>query len=109
MHDKMLNIARINAAKELRAKKRRPNVNINGWREIRQAILERDGYLCRICGDDAGEHSLEVHHINYNRANNSSTNLVTLCRSCHKAIHYENYMPGGEDDYPAPWGDITDY
>lgn len=72
--------------------------NIPKWTAIRKTIIKRDNGCCRICGR---EHDLHVHHIDYNRLNNADTNLVTLCQSCHQAVHKENYKP--YDDYPAPW------
>lgn len=57
------------------------------WKKIRQKILERDGFKCRICGD---KKILHIHHIvpssefdRYNEANDFS-NLITLCSCCHK-------------------------
>lgn len=39
---------------------------------------------CAICGS---QESLEVHHINKDRANNYPDNLITLCEECHKRVH----------------------
>lgn len=69
------------------------------WNKIRKSIIERDNYSCRICNKD---YELHVHHIDYNRMNNSTSNLVTLCEPCHRAVHREGYKPWN-DDYPAPW------
>lgn len=91
------------AKREAKGYKAKPNTNIKGWREIRKEIIKRDDYACRICGDDT---DLNVHHIDSCRANNKSTNLVTLCSSCHRAVHFENYKPYEHDDFPAPWGII---
>jgi len=79
---------------------------IAGWSKIRSRIIERDGYVCRICGVDAVEGSLNVHHIDYNRSHNEPKNLVTLCATCHKDIHLEGYQPILYEDWPAPWGVI---
>jgi hypothetical protein len=46
---------------------------------IRKSILERDNYKCKICN----KHGKSVHHIDYNKKNNKSSNLITLCQSCH--------------------------
>lgn len=60
------------------------------WRQIRQAIRERDDYQCRVCGIDREDiTTLNVHHITPARTfddyevMNDSNNLVTLCPSCH--------------------------
>jgi len=55
------------------------------WYSIRLRILERDNHTCRKCGKI---NSKEVHHlIPYNLTkNNSDTNLITLCKRCHKIM-----------------------
>lgn len=53
--------------------------------ELRAKILERDNCQCQICGVTDGK--LQVHHIDLDRTNNTSTNLLTLCASCHLAYH----------------------
>ena len=81
---------------------RGPKCNtIRGWVLIRKAILSRDDYCCRICRCEHNQ--LHAHHIDYDRSNNQSSNLVTLCRECHRLVHLEGYRPG-EDDRPPPWG-----
>ncbi len=46
-------------------------------------IRERDDYACQVCGEQEDGKTLSVHHIDYNKENNSESNLVTLCTSCH--------------------------
>jgi len=67
-------------------------------------ILERDGHRCRICGKDGAEAKLNVHHKDWIREHNNSSNLVTICQVCHHAIHEEGYRPELYEDYPEPWG-----
>lgn len=50
----------------------------------RKKILERDGYKCSRCGISR---ELCVHHIDQNSANADYSNLITLCRYCHKKTH----------------------
>jgi 5-methylcytosine-specific restriction endonuclease McrA len=55
-------------------------------RDIRSRIRFRDRFTCQICGkkeQPGKENRLDVHHIDYNKLNTSSSNLVALCRSCH--------------------------
>ena len=55
-----------------------------GWNSIRTQVLRRDNNTCQQCGST---NNLEVHHIVTfrNKKNfNSLTNLVTLCKNCHK-------------------------
>ena len=33
------------------------------------------------------EHADQVHHADYNNANNAITNLVPICSRCHRLIH----------------------
>jgi 5-methylcytosine-specific restriction endonuclease McrA len=52
---------------------------------LRREILARDGHRCRSAGC-RNAHLLEVHHRVRNGSNEPS-NLITLCSSCHRAIH----------------------
>ena len=78
---------------------------IKGWNKIRARILERDNYTCRICHCSAcdSDRKLNVHHIDYRRANNEDDNLITLCMTCHAQIHLEGFKPWVYFDLPAPW------
>src|SRR3990167_2176370 len=78
--------------------------SIRGWGEIRERILKRDDYVCRICKTDGSGSSLNVHHIDWDRSNNESINLVTLCKTCHQSVHQERYKPELYEDWPTPWG-----
>ena len=42
---------------------------------------------CEVCGS---KNDLEVHHINKNHFDNSVTNLMTVCSSCHQRIHNQS-------------------
>jgi hypothetical protein len=54
------------------------------WTEtLRRSIRERDRYTCQICNKQQGDQIHSVHHIDYNKKNCSSENLITLCISCH--------------------------
>jgi hypothetical protein len=51
---------------------------------LKEQIRSRDNYVCHICGKhQEGKRKFTVHHIDYNKKNNDSSNLVTLCISCH--------------------------
>ncbi len=70
------------------------------WPTIRAAMLERDGYACRLCGQPAtGGKPLEVHHLvglrhyleTYPRPvawrlAHAPDNLITLCPTCHQRV-----------------------
>ena len=50
---------------------------------LRIAIRERDNYVCQICGDKQDDRAFSVHHIDYDKLNCNSDNLITLCVKCH--------------------------
>lgn len=55
------------------------------WKEaLKKTIRERDNRKCQICGDDQRkDFKLDVHHIDYDKNNIATNNLITLCRTCH--------------------------
>lgn len=64
------------------------------WTDIlREAIRERDNYVCQECGIHQDElegrfKRLDVHHIDYDKNNCNPTNLITLCKRCHVKTNY---------------------
>lgn len=67
------------------------------WQEQRRKAIARDGYKCVRCGQTEMlelmryGRGLHVHHIKpYNESrDNSLSNLMTLCASCHRTIETE--------------------
>lgn len=69
------------------------------WTKQRQKCLERDDFECRVCGKSNSEMNREpaVHHITPRsrfdegewRKMNATSNLVTLCHSCHGKLEGE--------------------
>jgi len=59
------------------------------WYALRDLILERDNHECQHCGTTA---ALVIHHIVEwkDSRDNSPSNLITLCRSCHSKVHLAN-------------------
>jgi len=66
------------------------------WREMRIKRIRADLGMCRgwVVEKDGRGHlclsrdRLEVHHLTYARLGNERlTDLISLCRECHKAIH----------------------
>ena len=58
------------------------------WRNVRKAILLRDGNKCTECGC---KQLLHVHHLTYVHHNNEQDHLedlITLCKVCHHKLHY---------------------
>lgn len=63
-------------------------------RELKELIRKRDNYTCQICEKKQTENMIPfpVHHIDYNKKNSDSINLVTLCRTCHpRTNHNRDY------------------
>lgn len=50
---------------------------------LRISIRERDHYQCQICGKNQDKTAHPVHHIDYDKNNLNTDNLITLCVSCH--------------------------
>jgi endogenous inhibitor of DNA gyrase (YacG/DUF329 family) len=50
---------------------------------LREAIRDRDGRVCQICGKAENGERLAVHHIDYDKKNIAPENLVSLCHDCH--------------------------
>lgn len=50
--------------------------------KLRYKIMKRDNFTCQICNQygNKGKNYLSVHHIDYNKDNNQSDNLITLCK-----------------------------
>lgn len=53
-----------------------------------RSVKNRDGYMCQKCGS---RNELQVHHIKewsrYPELRFEATNLLTVCKECHKKIH----------------------
>jgi hypothetical protein len=60
------------------------NLYPSEFHEIRLKILKRDNYTCQICNKKGNQ----VHHIDYNKQNNKSSNLITLCKKCNIQANY---------------------
>jgi|SRR3972149_5816624 len=57
-------------------------------KELKQFIKDRDNYACQYPGCTEIHDRLHVHHIDYNKKNNNSENLITLGTSCHIKTNY---------------------
>ena len=60
----------------------------NNW--LKKKIRKRDNYTCQYCGKRNCD--LYVHHIDYNKTNNSEENLIALCGSCHTATNHNRRL-----------------
>lgn len=66
------------------------------WNKLQKSVLERNGYICQICGiglkviirnDGLKTPNLHIHHLDSDKKNNSLDNLTTLCIACHTKTH----------------------
>ena len=62
-----------------------------GYANTKAYVLTRDGYCCQHCKGKTRDKRLEVHHIIFRSENGSDEedNLMTLCKTCHDALHRE--------------------
>jgi restriction endonuclease Mrr len=62
------------------------------WRQTRAAALERAGHCCSL--DVTHTEDLEAHHRTYERLGHElASDLVVLCRKCHRLHHREHGRP----------------
>jgi len=54
-------------------------------KKLKHRIKTRDGFFCKICGK--AKKTLDIHHIDENKENNTPENLITVCHSCHSSFH----------------------
>ncbi len=59
---------------------------LTSYEKLRQEVLRRDSWRCQSCGAMS---NLEVHHQKFRSQSgpDSEENLITLCATCHAAIH----------------------
>ena len=56
-----------------------------GWTDVREEVLVRDGRKCRVCGKGG---RVEVHHLRPHQPGrpHELQNLLTLCATCHRQV-----------------------
>lgn len=83
-HDRMLALAKAyHARPDIKLKERNRRL-LKKYGPVAFQVLVRDRSQCVKC------HSPEepqIHHIDFNRKNNTLENLVCLCNPCHKRLH----------------------
>lgn len=55
--------------------------------ELKEYIKERDNWKCQLCGSEE-KLFLVVHHIDYNKKNCFTINLITLCSKCNGKVNF---------------------
>jgi len=58
--------------------------------QLKGEIRKRDNHTCQLCSKTENQSSerLSIHHIDYNKMNCISENLIGLCRSCNGKVNY---------------------
>jgi len=60
-----------------------------GWgRGYRDKIRNRANGECELCEKKVG--CLDLHHADFSKTNHAPDNLMVICRSCHKRLHFAN-------------------
>jgi len=66
----------------------------NWTKLLKEKIRQRDNYTCRLCSIKQEElqnrfhRLLSIHHIDYDKMNCDSDNLISLCTDCHAKTNY---------------------
>jgi len=55
-------------------------------KKLKEQIKKRDNYQCKIC---CAKENLHIHHIDRDKNNITSSNLISLCNRCHRIAHTE--------------------
>ena len=65
------------------------------WQRVRQCVLVRDGYRCRVCKTREG---VDVHHIRFRSVGgeDSTANCAAICRICHGGVHAYRLVISGD-------------
>jgi len=97
----------------IRASAKKQGVSIKEWKnfisfepygiefnkELKEQVRIRDNNTCQECGkhQEKFKHKLSIHHIDYDKRNNSKLNLISLCKKCHMKTngnrkHWKRYF-----------------
>jgi hypothetical protein len=70
---------------------RRYSSIFNKW--LKDKIRKRDKHTCQLCGVNQKDYTrnLAVHHIDYDKTNNSCINLITLCCECNCRVNFNRW------------------
>lgn len=70
------------------------NTYSDNWDEISRKIRQAANWRCQKCGLDcsAQKELLHVHHKNGQKNDNTASNLIALCKSCHAKEPYHEHL-----------------
>ncbi len=69
-------------------------------KKLKEEIKERDNFRCRYCdkieeqakNEDSLHRGLTVHHVDFDKNNNSKENLMTACRRCNAKLNFRKLI-----------------
>lgn len=65
---------------------------------IQGQYKETRGFTMKKCEVCSSERHIESHHIDSDKSNNSKSNLIDLCSSCHRQVHHDSGISHLKDD-----------
>ncbi len=70
----------------LRQKRPRLVLGVKEYKNLKDRVLERDGWKCQCCGSRM---NLQIHHLvrRSQLGSDEANNLMTLCACCHHRLH----------------------
>ena len=89
--------------------------------KLKEYIRERDDNTCQECGKKNAQNgkALDVHHIDYDKLNNITSNLISLCNKCHTKtsvkdrefwyVHFMNKINTSDRWLKVTWEDACNY
>ncbi|AKB74895.1 hypothetical protein MSLAZ_1634 [Methanosarcina lacustris Z-7289] len=71
--------------------------DLKGFYNVKAYVLDRDGYTCQHCRGKSKDSRLHCHHIVFRsqKGTDAPENLITLCETCHKALHNGEFKLSG--------------
>ncbi len=71
--------------------------DLKGFYNVKAYVLHRDGYTCQHCRGKSKDSRLHCHHIVFRskQGTDSPENLITLCETCHEALHSGEFELSG--------------
>jgi len=72
--------------------------SINFNKKMKKEVLKESNSICHVCGITNKKHlelcgkSLYSHHIDYNKQNTTTDNLISLCSKCHAKTNTDRQM-----------------
>ena len=82
-----------------REKEYRAFLHSKVWKEFRAGIIKKRGKRCEACGLSVSLRVLHLHHKTYVRfgGKEKPSDVVLLCKSCHRLVHKIDKQNKGRD------------